>query len=275
MCAQKGTIQVFYGETGKRLSVTGCGCDMECPHCKGTLLEGSADVSAPGVISERIFLANQNGLGSVIVTGGRDLAGALPVDRYIEGMSQVSSCGTKIVVRPGLVSDDVIARLKESGVSAFSFDVHQDQEIIGCVLNLESTAEDYARVLDSMIATGLPVIPRITLGFGRIDFEFSVELLVSRGLKKVILDTIVPDERTCIDESVVRTESYLECARYIMDRGLEVCVGTRTDPSMTDLHVRAAELGIRNFEEISFRISNELEKAGYLYRLHTCHFGLE
>ena len=270
MADRKPSVSVFYGEScGRRISVTGTRCDHECPHCNRILLEDAVDCSSGG---------SMGGLavpeGSYLVTGGRDAGGAVPLESRIGEIAALNA-SNPVIVRPGFVSDEVVSSLIENGIEVFSVRIHQDPSIIGAVMGLERTPEDYSRLIDSILSAGGKVVPRITAGFGSADFLLSADLVRDKGLRKAVLDMIVPDERTSIDESVMDTESFLKCARYLMDEGIEVCIGSRRDPDLEDLVPAAAECGIRSFEDLDGSEIQSLTEAGYEVIAEGGHFALE
>lgn len=134
--------------------------------------------------------------------------------------------------------------------------------------------DDYASLIDAILDSGGIVIPRLTLGFGTADFRLSADLLESKGIRDVVLDMLIPDESTCIVESVIDSEGSIQCASHLLDRGFSVCLGSRRDPDLEDLCVRCADTGIRNMESLSESEMESLSSNGYVVEKRHHHFGV-
>lgn len=216
------------------ISVTGDRCDLMCEHCLGKHLKG---MKSP---SEGMSAAKTG----MLLSGGCDADGAVPVHSYIDMAEELSSRGLPINVHTGFSSDRDIADFGRLNV-VFSVDVHQDPGVISSILHLDRKPEDYSKLLDTMIATGKKVIPHITVGFGTDDLYLSAKLIQSKGLKKVVLLSMVPTEGTIVEDVAISEDAILKAVDIMTEMGLEISLGCMRDRRLRMLERRCIEKGVK------------------------------
>jgi hypothetical protein len=216
-----------------------------CEHCKGSHLRGMADVSdvknlfrfADGVVAA--------GGESILVSGGCDVRGGVPLMKHIDAIRYASGTGLKVNVHAGFVSREDAERLVGAGVSAFSVDVHQDEAVIRNILHLDVGASAYAELLDNVIAAGGRPVPHLTVGFGTYDLTASAELVKSKGIRDVILLALVPTEGTATEDTLLEEDAISSAAALLAEMGMNVALGCMRPRACRGLEVKCIEAGVR------------------------------
>jgi hypothetical protein len=75
----------------RAVSITGDRCDLDCEHCKGTLLETMPQALEPAALVDLGLAAAERGDHGMLVTGGCDLEGRLPWKKYASAIERVKS----------------------------------------------------------------------------------------------------------------------------------------------------------------------------------------
>ncbi len=259
----KGTIIAYYpGNDYPSVSVTGTRCDQMCEHCRGVHLRGMIPVDNPDDLSDLAQSFISKGCAGYLLSGGCDSNGSVPVGRFSEAVAETSS-GLSVNVHAGFITEREARELAGSGVSCFSVDVHQDRGEMVSVLHLDRDPEDYSKLLDILIGTGVKVVPHITVGFGYNDLNFSAELIVSKGLKDVVLLSMVPTPGTAVEESVLTEDAIMDAVSILQEKGLNVILGCMRDRSLRGLERRCIESGIRRLANPSSETLRWAEDNGY------------
>lgn len=257
------TITAYYPGRGfPSISVTGVRCDQMCEHCRGYHLRSMTPVSNPDdlkVLAQSIL--DEGGEG-FLLSGGCDIGGTVPVMGYAKAVSEISQ-DLCVNVHAGFITENEAKELVEAGVSYFSVDVHQNEGEIRSVLHLDRTAEDYSKLIDGIMSAGGKVIPHITVGFGYDDLLRSGELIVSKGLKDVVLLSLVPTPGTEVEESVLTEDAVLEAVKILSDMGLNVILGCMRDRSLRTLEIRCIQAGITRIANPSFDTVKWAKENGY------------
>ena len=131
------------------------------------------------------------------------------------------------------------------------------------VLHLNRDPKDYSELLDILISTGVKVVPHITVGFGYNDLNLSAELVASKGLKDVVLLSMVPTEGTMVEESVISEDAVMDAVDILKEKGLNVILGCMRDRSLRDLERRCIEAGITRIANPSLETVRWAEENGY------------
>lgn len=261
---KKGTIVAYYpGNDFPSISVTGDRCDQMCEHCRAVHLRSMIPVSDCDDLSDLAQSLVIRGCSGYLLSGGCDGGGSVPVGRFSKAVKETSS-RLLVNVHAGFISREEADELAESGVSCFSVDIHQDRGEMRTVLHLDRDPEDYSKLLDILISTGVRVVPHITVGFGYNDFNLSGELVASKGLKDVVLLSMMPTEGTIVEESVITEDAVLEAISILKGKGLDVILGCMRDRSLRDLERRCVEAGVYRLANPSLETLKWAEDNDYL-----------
>lgn len=259
----KKCIMAYYpGADFPSASVTGGRCDLMCEHCRAVHLKGMVPVEDDGSFLDLAqSVLERNGTG-ILLSGGCDGEGTVPVIRRISAVRTVSP-DLEINVHAGFVTAEEAAELAEAGVSCFSVDIHQDEGEIRSVLHLQKSADDYSHLLDILLATGVKVMPHLTAGFGRDDLWMSAKLVLSKGIKDVVLLSMMPTEGTAVEESVLSEDAVVYAVRMLQDMGLNVILGCMRDRSLRNLERMCIEAGVNRIANPSIETLKWAEQNGY------------
>jgi uncharacterized radical SAM superfamily protein len=206
----------------------------------------------------------------MLISGGVDRDGAVPLKRYLSALAQLKAHGLQIIVHTGLLDLETAQGLKATGVDQVLFDVIGDRETIRQVLHLDRTPDDYARTLEMLRALQIPVAPHVIAGlhFGQLRGELHALDMIHRfGADVVVLVVLRPlshtpmaDLKSVTPESVGRlaavarilmpsTPLTLGCARppqtkvEVERRALLAGVNAIAYPAPETVHL-AADLGL-------------------------------
>ena len=77
------------------LSVTGSSCSLCCAHCNGLLLLNMYDASSAEKFITRVDQLADAGSQGVLISGGSDTNGAVPLLPFMEGIAHAKKRGLK------------------------------------------------------------------------------------------------------------------------------------------------------------------------------------
>ena len=261
--ATERTVVAYYpGNDFPSVSVTGTRCDQMCEHCRGVHLRGMIPVANKEEFSDLAQSLISKGCTGLLLSGGCDANGSVPVPSYADAVSGVSK-DLLVNVHAGFVTKDEAERLAGSGISCFSVDVHQDAGEMRTVLHLDRDPKDYSELLDILIGTGVKVVPHLTVGFGYNDLALSADLVASKGLKDVVLLSMMPTEGTIIEEPVITEDAVMDAVSILQEKGLDVILGCMRDRSLRGLERRCIQAGVMRLANPSADTLKWAEENGY------------
>jgi len=240
------------GSSFPSVSVTGDRCELMCEHCMGKHLMGMKDIDTACLSAEK----------GMLVSGGCDLSGAVPVFSQFERLRMISDEGMVLNVHMGFSPKEEIIEIGKLNV-IFSVDIHQDPGVISSVLHLDRSPAVYSQLLDTMISTGKKVIPHITVGFGTDDLYLSGKLVKSKGLDKIVLLTMVPTEGTAVEDVMIPEDAILSAVDMLIEMGLDVTLGCMRDRRLRTLERRCIERGVSRIANPSKETMNWAKDNGY------------
>jgi len=128
------------------VSITGQRCDLWCPHCKGRYLKGMEAAEDPDSLIRAFLKAKERGAKNILISGGFDRLGRLPVMDFLRAISQGKSMtGLVIEIHSGLNRE--VDKLRDAGVDALLLDVVGVQETIDRYIGGQWCVVDYVEVL--------------------------------------------------------------------------------------------------------------------------------
>lgn len=149
------------------VSVTGRACALRCAHCGGRLLEGMVPAGSPAEFLRLIRTLRDRGAAGILVTGGCNADGEVPLAPYLEGLRLAAELGMSVLVHTGLATRETAAGLKRAGVGQVLLDLIGDAATIREVYRLDRSPGDYRASLEALLAEGLTVVPHIVMGLHR------------------------------------------------------------------------------------------------------------
>ncbi|MGC8849975.1 MAG: radical SAM protein [Candidatus Bathyarchaeia archaeon] len=146
-------------------SITGNECALKCEHCRGKLLGHMIPAPTPEKLRELCLSVHKRGGVGCLISGGSSPNGSVPLNSFIEVIREVKrETGLRMVVHTGLASPKTLERLAEAGVDVVSFDLIGSDLAIREVYHLNSTVEDFERMMRLMSSIGLRFVPHINVG---------------------------------------------------------------------------------------------------------------
>lgn len=163
------------------ISLTGSQCALNCDHCRGKLLEAMLPLR-DGLFPLCQHLSQQ-GTRGVLISGGSDSLGRVPLEKYLDDMSRVKQeLGMKVLVHTGLVDKGLARGLRRAGVDGAMLDIIGAEDTIRQVYHLRAGVPDFERSLSHLVGQGVPVMPHIVLGlhYGQMGGEGRALKMVAR-----------------------------------------------------------------------------------------------
>ena len=186
-----------------------------------------------------------SGAEGVLISGGCDINGSVPVMKALDAIKRASRNGLIVNIHTGFIGKEDAKRLVDAGVKYFSADIHQDPAIIKNVLHLNVDPSAYSDMLDNIIAAGGRPVAHLTAGFGAADLIASAELVRSKGLKDVILLALVPTKGTSTEHTLISEDAIVEGAKILMEMNFSVTLGCMRPRSHRGLERKCIEAGVR------------------------------
>ncbi len=277
---------VVNGRRGRyrAISITGSRCDLDCEHCKGSLLKTMPHATKPEELVSYGMQAAARGDFGILVTGGCDAEGKLPWGDFISAIRTLKSqTDLTVTVHAGQVDWSEASALKEAGVDQALVDVIGDDATARDIYHLREGTAVIRRTLDSLARAGLEIVPHILAGlhFGRLKGEDSaLEMLAGYPLKKYVVVVIMPFRGTPMAD--ISPPSPEETARFLVRARLRFpelqgglgCARPR-GRYRRDLDLLAVRAGINSLALPSDRALDEAQRRGLLvvYRETCCSLG--
>jgi len=141
-------------------------------------------ISSPEELISLSYNLRKEGSLGFLLSGGCLEDGSVPIDHFLDAIEEIKrELQLTVFVHTGLVDPKTARKMRRSGVDGALIDVIGSDEAVREVYNLKGiTVQDYARSLDALHHSGVPVIPHVLLGlhYGRIDGEYQALDMISR-----------------------------------------------------------------------------------------------
>ena len=215
------------------ISVTGGRCDLRCAHCKGKLLESMIPAVDPEAFFEAIGRLRLNGAHGVLVSGGADRNGEVPLEKFIPSIKTLKETDPqfKVIVHTGLIRRETAKQLREAAVDQILIDVIGDEDTIREVYHLNKRVEDYEETLWMLKEMGHHLAPHIIIGhhFGEIRGEWRALEMVTRvaveTIVLVILKNLQPGRENLFKVPTVEEISKISAIARILNPGIPLRMG--------------------------------------------------
>jgi len=193
---------VFNGARGKyrAVSITGNRCDLDCDHCKGSLLKTMSQAPDGESLIRIGMEAAARGDSGMLITGGCDSRGRLPWKDFLPAIRRLKDeTDLTLTVHAGQTDPHIAQGLKQAGVDQALVDVLGDDMTAREVYHLPRGIASIHETMSSLTEAGLEVIPHILFGiyYGRESGERgALEILKEYPLKKYIVVVLMPTSGT-------------------------------------------------------------------------------
>jgi len=203
------------------LSLTGSACDLRCAHCDGILLRSMRDASSAERFIACVDKASDAGRSGLLISGGADRDGAVPILPRINEIAYAKEKGLKIVIHTGLIDRKTAFALKSARVDRVMFDVIASPDAIRDVYGISRTPDDYFQSMSYCTEAGLEVAPHIVVGlnYGRVDGEYeAIDMVRRAGAKILVLVILVPRHGTRMENTAPpKLSDVAEVFKYASD----------------------------------------------------------
>jgi lipoyl synthase len=193
---------VVNGKRGRyrAVSITGDTCELDCEHCKGSLLKSMSHAGTPDSLMRIGMEAKARGDHGLLITGGCDSSGSLPWHDYLPTMKELKArTGLILTVHAGQTDLQTAQALKAAGVDQALVDVLGDDETAKEVYHLCDGVDTIRRTMASLAEADLEIIPHIVFGiyYGKKKGEeAALEMLSEFPLRKYIVVVLMPTRGT-------------------------------------------------------------------------------
>ena len=191
----------YFSNSGRFLnvSITGDSCALQCDHCQGTMLKGMIPAPTPEKLQELGTKLRKKGVAGLLITGGCDPQGQVPLKPFFSALSYLKSLDFTIHVHTGLADKETAVGLKQAGVDKVFLDMIGDAATIHRVYHLNRQPSAFRNALESLLGEGLDVVPHVVIGlnYGEIMGEENlIQTLSDYPLKTLVLVALRPVPNT-------------------------------------------------------------------------------
>ena len=179
------------------VSVTGEACALNCEHCKTGVLRGMQDLSSTRKsLYEMCSELHDQGARGVLISGGSDRQGRVPLKKHIPDMIRIrQQLGMIIRVHPGLPDEETCSGLADADIDGAMVDIIGHDETIHEVYHLQTDISEYDAVLERLDRYGVPCVPHIVMGlhYGKmLGEEPALDMISRHDLRLLVLVILMP-----------------------------------------------------------------------------------
>ena len=187
------------------LSVTGTSCSLMCEHCDGQLLKGMESATTPDQLFHKCQEIKNAGGEGVLISGGSDSEGYVPLGRFTESIEKVKSeLNLEVVVHTGLVSEETAQGLARAQIDAAMLDVIGDERVSKEVYHIVNGPIKMRQSLDILENYGIPTVPHVLVGldYGKLAGEIEALDLIAQGNPAaVVIIALSPIRKTAMEDA--------------------------------------------------------------------------
>jgi lipoyl synthase len=177
------------------VSVTGGDCKLQCDHCKARILEPMIPARTPEELWRVVNGIVEDGAQGMLLTGGSNHRNEVEYDAYYDTVRRIKDefPDFRIAMHTALVNDDIARSMEQAGIDAAMMDVIGSQDTITQVYHLRRTVDDFEATLESLVRTGMKVVPHIVIGlhYGRLLGEWNALEMIRRHLPDAVVLVVV------------------------------------------------------------------------------------
>ncbi len=182
------------------LSITGTSCSLNCEHCNGRLLRGMESTNTPELLFERCKEIKDRGGQGVLISGGSDSSGHVPLKRFGETIGRVKrELEMLVVVHTGLVDSETAQILAEAQIDAAMIDVVGDSDVASRVYHISDGPKKMRQSLDLLEEQKITTVPHVLVGldYGRLRGEIEALQIIAQGTPSaVVIIALNPVKKT-------------------------------------------------------------------------------
>jgi hypothetical protein len=183
------------------ISITAGNCELQCEHCKGRLLAPMIKVSNPEELIERCTRFKKNGAHGILLSGGSDLKGRLPWEKYYAAIAHIhKQTSLFLSAHVGFPDLETCRQLKQAGVVQALLDVMGDEETASRIYHLEGLGT-VRSALQAISQSGLEFAPHVVAGlfYGNIKAEIkALEMIAEVRPAVLVIVVLTPLKKTAM-----------------------------------------------------------------------------
>ncbi|NOX32718.1 MAG: radical SAM protein [Deltaproteobacteria bacterium] len=188
---------VLNGVNGKypATSITGKDCALKCDHCQGKILDSMLQATTPEKLVAQCLELAATGNHGVLISGGCDLSGRLPWDRFIPAIEEIKRrTDLFISIHSGLINEHEAFDLKQAGVDQALIDVVGDDDTFRKMYHVPFGVKCIHDAMVALQEAGLSMIPHIVCGlnYGHIKGEKqAVEMIAGFKVEQLVVVSLM------------------------------------------------------------------------------------
>ncbi len=259
------------------ISVTGKKCQLNCDHCKGTLLNTMISAPTPEALFKTCVEIKALGGDGCLISGGSLQNGEVPLADFVSVIKKVKQeLNLKVVVHTGLVQPVVAQALADAKVDGAMLDVIGSDETIEDVYHLNSKVGSFEQSLRLLIQSGIPTVPHVVTGlhYGKLKGERQAIEIISRYKPAaVVIVALSPSEHTAMEHAT--PPSPLDIARVILAVRLlmpqtPILLGCAKPPGLHKIKTEtlALKAGVNGIAYPSEQTCRRAKNLGFDIRFH-------
>lgn len=165
------------------LSITGTDCELQCDHCKTSILKPMPSCKSPEQLIKKALKLSEAGNHGILISGGCDSSGRLPWEGFIPAIKEIKKKTDLFVsIHSGLIDQQTAIRLKGAGVDQALIDVIGDDETFQDIYHVDFGVSKIQDSMEALNKAGIPIIPHVVCGlhYGEIKGERKALEIISR-----------------------------------------------------------------------------------------------
>ncbi len=288
--SRQKVLNCYYpGDKFPTISITGNECALNCKHCGHHYLTNMHVAKRPEQLKLLCENLARKGANGILISGGCDANGAVPLGNFIETISAIKSETNLIInVHTGLIDDIRTAQaLAEAGVDGVSVDIVADTATIHEIYGLAKTPEHYRQTLKLLFEAGVTnIVPHICIGlhYGKLRGEFkAIEMLNDLRSKNlcnpsaIVFIVFIPTQSTALQDisppAITDVTNVLKQARSTFaDTSILLgCMRPKTTQEERMLELESIKLGVNGIVLPSRNTIEYAKSKGYtINNYETC-----
>jgi lipoyl synthase len=197
------------------VSLNGEKCHLQCDHCRTRMLKALYHVDSGAQFEQLAARLADRGCRGMLLTGGCDADGTIPLIRYRGTARQVRlRHGFRYAVHTKLVTGEFAAACAAIGAELLMTDLVGENDSLHRVYHLRNhTIDDVRASLDRAEAHGLRLAPHIMIGIagGRVVGErVALGMLRGRSVSTLALVVLTPLMHTPLASTTIDIPAVLE-----------------------------------------------------------------
>jgi uncharacterized radical SAM superfamily protein len=182
-------MEFVYPSDTVPVTLTGEECALDCRHCNRHYLGHMVPYG----------VAKRRECKSVLVSGGCDSGGEVPLVRYLYVLEELRERDVRVIAHTGLIKKEN-ARKIAPYVDAVSFDFVGNDETVQEIYKLDKGVGDFEESFRALKGAGIRVFPHITIGLHRGKVKGETEALSriggNGGAPAVVFNVFIPTKGT-------------------------------------------------------------------------------